>query len=185
MAGDPMVGTSIEFFVSGEPIPQGSSKGFPVKRANGKMGVAITHANPRTMDWRQRIATEAQRRNAEVFEGDRFYRAKHNGVDDGVRVVATFYLPKPKSAKKNAVPSKKPDADKLIRNLNFVLNKIRKVFQQRSNSHWTKKQQHIVIKFFIRAKIVTHGFVHGGFIVANLRFFERCHSIFILNIRCN
>ena len=115
MAGDPMVGTSIEFFVSGEPIPQGSSKGFPVKRANGKMGVAITHANPRTMDWRQRIATEAQRRNAEVFEGDRFYMPKNNGVNDGVRVVATFYLPKPKSAKKNAVPSKKPDADKLIR----------------------------------------------------------------------
>ena len=105
-----MTGTSIEFFVAGEPIPQGSSKGFPVKRANGKIGVAITHANPRTMDWRRRIADEAQKANV-----DGFYVSKNNGVGDGVRVVAIFYLPKPKSAKKNAVPSKKPDADKLIR----------------------------------------------------------------------
>lgn len=119
-----MVGTSLEFFVSGEPIPQGSSKGFPVKRANGAMGVAITHANPKTMDWRRRIADEAQRRNDEVFEGDRFYRPKNNGVNDGVRVIATFYLTKPKSCKKNAVPSKKPDVDKLIRNLNDALTGI-------------------------------------------------------------
>jgi crossover junction endodeoxyribonuclease RusA len=113
-----MVATShsISFFVSGEPIPQGSSKGFPVKRANGAMGVAITHANPKTMDWRRRIADEAQRRNDEVFEGDRFFRPKNkNHLGDGVRVVCTFYMHRPKNAKAGSYPSVYPDVDKLAR----------------------------------------------------------------------
>ena len=119
MAGDTMVGTSIEFYARGLPVPEGSTKSFyipPKKGSAGKGHVVTTHANPKMDKWRQDIKAAAVHRNDEVFEGDRFYRPKnkkHRG--DGVRVVCTFYMHKPKNATDDSYPSTIPDIDKLIR----------------------------------------------------------------------
>lgn len=86
----------ISFFVHGRPQPQGSSRAF---MAGGRP--IITSTNKNLGDWRRLIADQAQT-HALIHEG-------------GVEVALTFFLPRPKSAKKGAVPTKRPDLDKLIR----------------------------------------------------------------------
>lgn len=89
---------TVSFFVAGIPAPQGSTRAFVV---NGKP--IITHANRNTKDWRQRIATEAQKLGVPI-------------VDGPVEVVLGFVMPRPKSLPKKVVyHTKKPDLDKLIR----------------------------------------------------------------------
>ena len=108
-----MPGTSIEFYARGLPVPEGSTRGF-VNHKTG--GVIITHSNPKMDKWRQDIKAAAIARDKEVFEGDRFYRPKSkNHMGDGVRVVCTFYMHKPKHAKPGSYPSVYPDVDKLAR----------------------------------------------------------------------
>lgn len=94
-----MGNTMIRFFVSGIPVPKGSTKSF---YTGGK--VITTNANRRTKDWEMRIATEAQRQEgARILEGP-------------IHVGLFFKLSKPKSArKKDIVPVKRPDLDKLVR----------------------------------------------------------------------
>lgn len=91
----------LQFFVSGEPIPEGSTKAFS---RGGK--VVVTHDNPRLDAWRKVVALSAI--TAAQVQGwpHRF--------DGPVMVVARFWLPRPKTVKR-AVPSVKPDTDKLIR----------------------------------------------------------------------
>jgi Holliday junction resolvase RusA-like endonuclease len=97
-----------QFFVAGIPAPKGSTRGFPFRRKNGKLGVSTTNANPKTADWQQRVATEAQALGLPCCSGP-------------VEMTLTFVLPKPKYllAKKYAGkvvrPIKKLDLDKLIR----------------------------------------------------------------------
>lgn len=88
----------VSFFVAGIPAPQGSTRAFVVK---GRP--IITHSNRNTKDWRQRIASEAQRAGAAC-------------VGSPVLVTVRFYMPRPKSLPKKVVHhTKKPDLDKLIR----------------------------------------------------------------------
>ena len=99
---------TIDFFVAGEPVPQGSTKSFYIKKLDR---VVTTHGNRNTERWRQRIATEAQHTNET--------RAANFFCDDrrcGYQVTLDFVFTKPKSTpKKHNLNTKRPDLDKLIR----------------------------------------------------------------------
>jgi len=97
------VSDSIEFFVAGVPIPQGSSRAFVVK---GR--AVVTSSNKNLAQWRQRIATEAQR----VNEAEHFFKEGKFAYS----VEASFYFPRTKSmGKKNLRHTVRPDADKCQR----------------------------------------------------------------------
>ena len=94
---------SITFTVAGVPIPQGSTRAFVVK------GRAVTtSSNKNLAQWRQRIATEAQR----VADETGFYR-------DGkfaYAVLADFYFPRTKSMGRKLIRhTVRPDLDKVQR----------------------------------------------------------------------
>jgi len=86
--------------VHGTPAPQGS------KRHVGR-GVMI-ESSKKVKPWREAVKWAA-------LAPDDVTLRPHEKLIGPVRVHVTFYMPKPKSAKKNAVPDKKPDIDKLIR----------------------------------------------------------------------
>lgn len=88
---------SVEFFVEGVPIPQGSKKAFVVK---GR-AVLVDDNAKLLKPWRGVIA-----------------KAADLGVtfDCPVRVEAVFYMPRPKTVKRR-FPSVVPDLDKLMRAL--------------------------------------------------------------------
>lgn len=94
---------SVSFTVAGVPIPQGSSRAFVVK---GR--AVVTSSNKNLAQWRQRIATEAQR----VADEMGFYR-------DGkfaYTVLADFYFPRTKSMGKKLIRhTVRPDLDKVQR----------------------------------------------------------------------
>ena len=94
---------SITCTVAGVPIPQGSTRAFVVK------GRAVTTSTNKNLgQWRQRIATEAQR----VADETGFYR-------DGkfaYTVLADFYFPRTKSmGRKLLRHTVRPDLDKVQR----------------------------------------------------------------------
>jgi Holliday junction resolvase len=105
--------------VTGIPAPQGSKKGFPIRRANGTLGVAMTEsAGESVKNWRQDVRTAAM---AAATEATWVAPA-------GAAVVSIhFYLPRPKGhygTGRNAGilktsapthPTVKPDGDKLER----------------------------------------------------------------------
>ena len=98
----------VEIFVGGEPVPQGSTKSFYIKKLNR---VVTTHGNKNTNRWRERIAHEAQAtdktREVSFFDANRAL---------GYAVEAKFIFTKPKSTpKKVKLNTKRPDLDKLIR----------------------------------------------------------------------
>lgn len=89
-----------EFFIHGIPEQQGSTRAFVVKgRAH------ITSTNKNLGSWRQLIRDVAQQ-----YAGTLHTQA--------IRIEATFFMPKPKSAPKRVVTmTKRPDIDKLERAL--------------------------------------------------------------------
>jgi Holliday junction resolvase RusA-like endonuclease len=90
----------ISFFIEGEPAPQGSKTGF-VK--NGR--VVMIEASTKVKPWRAAVAEKtAQHMSWETL----------NPMDSAVEIALVFYLPKPKTVKREW-PSVKPDLDKLIR----------------------------------------------------------------------
>jgi Holliday junction resolvase RusA-like endonuclease len=98
----------IVFFVAGEPVPQGSTKGFYIEKINR---VVITHGNANTTRWRERIATEAQRADAARMKG--FFSPDR---DAAYEVKVRFLFTRPKSMpKKRSLHTKRPDLDKLVR----------------------------------------------------------------------
>ena len=46
----------LQFTVIGHPEPAGSKRAFPFKRRDGKLGVAVSDANPRAKHWKQAVA---------------------------------------------------------------------------------------------------------------------------------
>jgi Holliday junction resolvase RusA-like endonuclease len=99
---------TIEFFVAGEPVPQGSTKSFYIKKLDR---VVTTHTNKNTEGWRQRIATEAQ--HVDKFRESSFYTDDKNC---GYKIILDFYMSKPRSTPKRVhLNTKRPDLDKLIR----------------------------------------------------------------------
>lgn len=83
------------FFVTGIPKPQGS------KKIVGKFLVDSTNIN----DWRNSVVYEAKR---SLDEDLHTYR-------EPISVSMTFYMPRPKSRKKDNYHATRPDLDKLIR----------------------------------------------------------------------
>lgn len=99
------MGQIIEFKVYGTPGPQGS------KRFVG--GGRMIESSAKVKPWREAVKWAAR----EAMEPAELSISRHcNGAIVGaIALEVTFTLPKPKSAKRGAVPSKKPDLDKLIR----------------------------------------------------------------------
>lgn len=93
----------LQFFVPGEPIPEGSTKAFS---RGGK--VVVIHDNQRLASWRAVVCMVSL-----VAAGEQGWPERFDGP---VMVVAKFWLPRPKTVKR-AVPSVKPDLDKLQRAL--------------------------------------------------------------------
>ena len=90
----------LQFDVFGTAQPQGSSRAF----VNKKTGRAIvTSSNPNLKDWRNLISAGAR----EAMQG-------LPPLDEPVRIAVAFYLPRPKSVKRDE-PTVKPDLDKLVR----------------------------------------------------------------------
>lgn len=83
----------------GLPVPQGSMRGYRVGN-----GVRLTSDNTKLKPWRETV----------------MYAARENKPEEVIAQACTldvwFYLPRPVSApKKVQYPTKKPDADKLLR----------------------------------------------------------------------
>ncbi len=103
---------TLTWTVHGLPAPQGSARAF-LHRSTHR--VIVTHANHRTVPWRQEIAAaliaalSAAGHDPHAV-GPLFPRPA------AVKVQATFYLPRPKSLPKRfALPASRPDLDKLVR----------------------------------------------------------------------
>lgn len=93
---------NVEFIVLGEPIPQGSMKGFPIRRGNGAIGVSLTSANTKMKPWRQEVAlTAIQKWNAPPS-------------DKPIKLALTFILTRKKTVTRT-FPTVKPDIDKMTR----------------------------------------------------------------------
>lgn len=102
----------MNFTVYGVPQPQGSSKAFIPKGWNRAI---ITSANAKNKPWRQQVSAMAlDAMNGSVI------------VPRGLPVVVRcdFYFDRPKSAKKAAAKTTKPDADKLARSILDALSGI-------------------------------------------------------------
>ncbi len=98
----------IAFFVAGEPVPQGSTKAFYIKKLER---VVTTHTNANTEAWRHRIATEAQHAN-ELRSQSYFSEDRRLGYE----VLMEFVFTRPKSTPKRwKLNTKRPDLDKLVR----------------------------------------------------------------------
>jgi crossover junction endodeoxyribonuclease RusA len=94
----------IQFTAFGAPIPKGSTKAFVPK---GWTRPIITAANMKTKPWAESVKWAAI--NSLRSEGIPY-------ASGPVCMYVTFFMPKPKSAPKHAIPMvKKPDIDKLLR----------------------------------------------------------------------
>lgn len=93
-------------FVAGVPSPQGSKNAF--KRGSKIVLVESSKALP---EWRRRLVEAFK-----PFEG----LTTQPGYENGATVTVEFYLPRPKSVKRN-LPITKPDLDKLIRSVGDAL----------------------------------------------------------------
>ena len=102
---------SLEFVVYCHPQPQGSARGFPIRRANGKIGISITSDNPKLKPFRHISAQTAVMALREAG-GAIPFAGKHVPV----RLKLDCYFQKPDSvSKKRLFPVVKPDVDKLLR----------------------------------------------------------------------
>ncbi len=93
----------LELFIAGVPRPQGSKNAY--KRGTR---VVLVESNKHLPVWRQAVY-EALRASGKQFEG-------------AVTVMATFYIPRPKTNKR-IYATTKPDVDKLVRAIGDCLTK--------------------------------------------------------------
>ena len=95
----------ITFTAYGIPQPKGSTKSFPFRKKDGKLGVSTTSTNKAKLTtWAEQVMAAAREHIPEtLFDGP-----------VGIRV--EFVLVKPKSVKRKT-PTVKPDIDKLARGL--------------------------------------------------------------------
>lgn len=93
----------LKLFIAGVPRPQGSKNAY--RRGTR---VVMVEANKHLPEWRQAVY-EALRASGKQFDG-------------AVTVMATFYLPRPKTNKR-AQMTTKPDVDKLARAIGDCLTK--------------------------------------------------------------
>lgn len=95
----------LRFMVAGSPVPQGS------KSARVYNGRAIMfEANKKLPAWRTAVAEAAR---LAMYEQDQWVEP----FEKPVKVVITFFMPKPAKPKWAKYPGSKPDLDKLIRSV--------------------------------------------------------------------
>lgn len=110
-----MNGEVLTIVVRDTPQPQGSKKGFPVRRKNGKIGVNIVNDNPEGLEtWREAVKEAAQKAKAALSWEDLKFP-----LEGPVAMQATFTRYKPKSRPKlrRTWPDTKPDLEKLTRSV--------------------------------------------------------------------
>ena len=78
--------TKVAFTVFGKPQPAGSKRAFPIRRKNGRTGVAVSDANPKASGWKTEISQVA---GEEM--GDRTLLVGPLGFQ------VIFYTPRPQS----------------------------------------------------------------------------------------
>jgi Holliday junction resolvase RusA-like endonuclease len=105
----------IEILVFGLPAPQGS-KSF--KGIRGGKAI-LTESSKNVKPWREAVkwAAMTAREDAGYYPGS----GRGPCISGAVVMDVTFTLPRPKSAKRGAVPSKKPDLSKLVRSTEDAL----------------------------------------------------------------
>ena len=114
----------MNIFIPGIPQSRGSKKSFPIKRANGSIGVAVTDNNPKSKQWMQMIALAV-------------YKQMGEGVYSGqITLDVEFVMPRPKSHYRTGKRSNelrdnaphahtsKPDRGKLLRAVEDALTGI-------------------------------------------------------------
>ena len=99
----------ITFTAYGIPQPKGSTKSFPYKRPDGKLGVSTTSANAAKLTtWTEQVMAAAREHIPETL------------FDGPVGIKVEFVLVKPKSVKRDK-PTTRPDVDKLVRGLMDIM----------------------------------------------------------------
>jgi Holliday junction resolvase RusA-like endonuclease len=88
------------FFIAGEPAPQGSKTGRVV---NGR--VVMWESSAKVKPWRAAVT---------LITKQAMLKQEWETITDPIELCLSFYLPRPKSVKRE-FPSVKPDLDKLIR----------------------------------------------------------------------
>ena len=101
--------TDFAFVVYGDPVPQGSARSFIPK---GWTRPIVTDSNAKLKPWRQAVMAGAVETRL---------RAQTSALTGPVELTVTFYVPRPKSAKKIAQPTKRPDLSKQLRALEDAL----------------------------------------------------------------
>jgi len=122
---------AVKLVVVGLPVTQGNKTAYPFHKKDGKLGVAVREgkSGQRHSSWREAVAAEARK------------LAQNEPLDEPLVVEMTFYLPRPKSAKKNVrFPNKKPDSLKLARAVEDALTKILYADDARIVTHLIKKR---------------------------------------------
>jgi Holliday junction resolvase RusA-like endonuclease len=115
---------SIDLFVPGIPVPQGSMKGYVRRGKGGGAGtVALTNNNPKLIEWRMKVTGHAIAKQPEWAEVSKAVFPMEGPI--GIRL--DFILPRPQShygTGRNAkvlkpsapkYPTGTPDLDKLVR----------------------------------------------------------------------
>lgn len=96
----------ISISVEGDPVPKGSMRAFVMRTKSGRYTSRVTHDNKRTKPWQEQLEGGIRSAMDSLEIGE--------PIDEPVIVECTFFLRKPKSAKRSH-PSVKPDLDKLQR----------------------------------------------------------------------
>jgi crossover junction endodeoxyribonuclease RusA len=129
----------VKLTVIGMPATQGSKRGIPYRGKDGKQHVAIVeNSKEHHRSWREAVAAEARRALYDFGYGGNI---AWSPMTEPIVAVMTFYLPRPKSAKKTVLfHDKKPDSLKLARAVEDALTKIIYVDDSRIVTHVIRKR---------------------------------------------
>ena len=112
----------VRFTVYGTPMPAGSKSAFRWKAKDGRSGVSVTDANPKSKPWKNQVAQVA---------GE--HMAGRGGLLDGpLHLTLRFYRARPKghfkkngdlsaAGRRKPYPDVKPDTTKLVRGVEDAL----------------------------------------------------------------
>ena len=118
----------LRFTVIGHPEPAGSKRAFPFKRRDGRVGVAVSDANPRAKQWKQGVACIAAEEMAKLQ-----LPVDKPLLDGALWIHTKFYVMRPAGhfgSGKNAstlkpsapvFPKTRPDYGKLARGLDDAM----------------------------------------------------------------
>lgn len=142
--------SKIEFYVAGTPAPAGSKRGFPIRRNDGSIGVAMAPDSKKQKPWMAKVSVAARQyidKEMSFCESDMFYTPTRKPV----RLTLNFCFLRPKSHYgtgknienvKHSAPThhtKKPDLTKLIRAVEDALTGVVWVDDSQVIEQFTRK----------------------------------------------